>query len=496
MRIAQVLCSFFSRTVVQVFGPRAVSHARHLLSFYHIRRGCRGLFEICASLRIILCNPAQNVLDASISPESGFVVLGKSITISSAMNDSFHIERYRRSDREQVFDLFRAAYPPDLAAREIKQWDWKHDANPFNAEAERYRIANRPHIWPFVRAAAMASDLEALVLGGEAAGDLARAYCILLWNGDRLAGSMCPVPQRFMISGAAHWVVLASNFIVHPDFRGQHLSVRISLTICADNPLNLNFGNPPNQPAMQSWRRTNRAMKSNVQQGAAKTVGSMRLTPLLKPIDWYAVAGTISSSAALRGSAAIVGRTLDVARRQVMERRPAQRLKIAEVDSFDDHVDELWSCVHRDYGVIAIRDLRYLKWRYHARPDITYRYVVAIEDDTLAGYLVFRMGDRDGMQCGYIVDFLVRDHSRGVFAALLSFADEAIVRDGAKAIICALAPPEYRSMLWRAGYFPARMASTPLLNAMLFSSLPALRPFMDPSKWYVTMGDGNLEHSH
>src|SRR5262249_46544920 len=159
----------------------------------------------------------------------------------------------------------------------------------------------------------------------------------------------------------------------------------------------------------------------------------------------YAVAGTISDSAVLRRSAAIVGRSIDVARRQVMERRPAQRLKIAEVDSFDDRVDELWSAVHQDYEVIAIRDLRYLKWRYHLRPDITYRYVVAIENDKLAGYLVFRLGDRGGMLCGYIVDFLVRDHSREVFAALLGFADDAIARDGAKAVICAVAPAEYRS---------------------------------------------------
>jgi hypothetical protein len=237
-------------------------------------------------------------------------------------------------------------------------------------------------------------------------------------------------------------------------------------------------------------------MKSNAQQGAAKTVGSMRLTPLLKPLDWYEVAGRLSGNAAVRRGAALLGRGLDATRRYALERPPPRRLKISEVDFFDDRVDELWSCVHGDYDVVAIRDRRYLKWRYHARPDVTYRYAVALDGDQLAGYLVFRLGDHGGMLCGYIVDFLVRDHSRQVFAALLRFADQAMARDGAKAIICALAPVEYRSMLWRAGYFPARMATTPYLNAMLFSSLPALRPFIDLSKWYVTTGDGNLDYSH
>ena len=409
------------------------------------------------------------------------------------MDDSFHIDRYRPSDREKVFDLFRATYPPDYVAREIKQWDWKHDSNPFNAEAERYRIASRPHIWPFVRAAAKASDLAGLELRGEAAGNLGGTYCILLWSGDRLAGSLCPVPQRFMISGEQHWVILGSNFIVHPDFRGLHLSVRISLAMRADNAMNLNFGNASGQ---SSRRATHRTMMMNASKGAPETDDSRRLTPLLKPLDWYEVAGSLSGNAALRRGAAIVGSGIDSARRRVIERQPPPRLKILEVDAFDDRVDELWSRVHPDYRVIAVRDQRYLKWRYLARPDTAYRYVIALDRDQLAGYLVFRLADRDGMLCGYIIDCLVRDHSREVFAALLSFADDAIARDSAKAIICAVAPAEYRSTLWRAGYFPARMATTPHLNAQLYSSLPALRPFIDLDRWYMTMGDGNLDYSH
>src|SRR5579862_4519427 len=130
------------------------------------------------------------------------------------MADEFRIERYRRSDREQVFDLMRAVYPAEQVAREIKQWDWKHDSNPFNADAERYRIASRPRILPFIRSEARPDDLAAMELRGAQAADLDAPYCQLLKTGERLVGLFCMLPQRFMISGDWHWAINGSNYVV------------------------------------------------------------------------------------------------------------------------------------------------------------------------------------------------------------------------------------------------------------------------------------------
>jgi hypothetical protein len=146
--------------------------------------------------------------------------------------------------------------------------------------------------------------------------------------------------------------------------------------------------------------------------------------------------------------------------------------------------------------VIAARDRRYLNWRFLARPDVSYRFLVACRGEDIIGYMVFRAGDRDGMRCGYLIDYLVENRSREVFSQLLEHAENAMLHDGAKAITCAVAPAWYRARLMRQGYFPVRSATTPHLNALCHLADPALEVFTDLEQWFVTMGDGNLDFSH
>jgi hypothetical protein len=100
------------------------------------------------------------------------------------------------------------------------------------------------------------------------------------------------------------------------------------------------------------------------------------------------------------------------------------------------------------------------------------------------------------MRCGYLIDYLVENRSREVFSQLLEHAENAMLHDGAKAIICAVAPAWYRARLMRQGYFPVRSATTPHLNALCHLADPALEVFTDLDRWFVTMGDGNLDFSH
>jgi len=413
------------------------------------------------------------------------------------MADEFRIERYRRADREQVFDLMRAAYPADQVARETRQWDWKHDANPFNADAERYRIDLRPRILPFIRAAARPEDLTAMELRGPQAASLDEPYCVMLKSGAQLAGILCLVPQRFCIAGAEHWAIIGSNFIVHPGYRGRKLSVRLSLTMRADNAMNINFTNQSGQGSARSVTRTLRG-KAAAQPDTpdVEIFGTQPLIPLFKPIDWREVAGYLSDNGALKSGAAFLGAGIDVVRKTIFPSPAPREVNIREVDSFDDRIDALWTRVGADYPVMAARDRRYLRWRFHARPDVSYRYLIALRGDDIVGYMVFRMAPRDGMRCGYIIDYVAENRSREVFSLLLAQAEASMRQDGAKAIICAVAPAPYRATLWRSGYFPARLAATSYLNAEHHTIDPALAIFADLRQWFVTSGDGDLDFSY
>jgi hypothetical protein len=300
-----------------------------------------------------------------------------------------------------------------------------------------------------------------------------------------------------MICGEWHWPIIGSNYIIHPAYRGRKFSLRMSLVMRADNALNLNFANPTGQRSSRSVNRTMRN-KASAQAGAPSPglAGTRRLTPLFKPLDWREVVGQFSSNAILNKSAALVGAGIDAVRRKIFVPASPREVTILEVDSFDDRIDALWTRVCHDYPVIAARDRRYLNWRFLARPDVSYRYLVARRGEDIIGYMVFRVGDRDGMRCGYVIDYLIEDRSREIFSQLLAHAETSMQHEGAKAVICAVAPAHYRPRLLRHGYLPARSATTPHLNALCHIADPALEIFTDLSQWFVTMGDGNLDFSH
>jgi hypothetical protein len=413
------------------------------------------------------------------------------------MADQFHIERYRRSNREQVFELMRVAYQPSETARQIKQWDWRHDANPFNADAERYRIANRTSILPFVRAGARPEDVAAMELQNPDGAGLDQPYCIMMMAGEQLAGIHCMIPQRFMVGGGWHWANIPSNFIVHPAYRGQGLSVRLSLTMRADNALMVGFANPSGQRSVRSAVRLVRG-KASEGGGASNRefVAARRLTPLFKPIDWGAVAGYFSRNGIVKRSAEIIGAGVEAARGKIFGRRSTRAADVVEVASFDDRIETLWTRACRDYSVLAARDRRYLNWRFLARPDASYRYLIALHGENIVGYMVFRVAMRDRMLSGYVIDYLIENRSREVFSLLLEQAEKSMVDEGAKVIICVVAVAPYRSMFRRSGYFAARTASTPHMNVLCHSGDRVLEVFTDLSKWFLTMGDGDLDFSY
>ena len=143
---------------------------------------------------------------------------------------------------------------------------------------------------------------------------------------------------------------------------------------------------------------------------------------------------------------------------------------------------------------MAVRNRTYLNWRFFGRPRTAYQCIAAVRNSEIVGYLVFRVADRDGLRCGYLIDYLIENKSLEIFSQLLRSAEEHLIRDGAKVIACVIASPPYRSALLRRGFFPALIgARNAQFEIGVHSSDPVLRTFADLTDWFVTMGDGDLE---
>jgi GNAT superfamily N-acetyltransferase len=414
------------------------------------------------------------------------------------MEQNFRVGRYRKANRGEVFELLRVAFPAAFVERTILQWDWKYDANPFNREAENARRADQPRLSATVRAVALAADLKNLDLDlPENPAAESDPYCLLLRNAGALVGMIGGLPQQFVIGGGAHWVSDGGDFVVHPQYRGQQLSVRLGKVLAADNLIIQGWSNSAGQRSSRSVIRGLRDGTAD-QQDSSEAFHSnrMRLLPLFKPIDFRSLAEYLSPNHLVRKAIEGLTGSIDALRRRFIKVPSLPALSITEAEAFDDRIDQLWDRARNDYPVIAVRNRRYLNWRFVSRPDASYRYLFAFRANEIVGYLVFRLADRDGMRCGYVVDYLVENQSTALFSSLLTEAEARMTHDGAKAIICAIAPTRYRSTLWRHGFYAARMATTPSLEAGVHLVDPALKAFIDLEQWFVTMGDGNLELSY
>jgi GNAT superfamily N-acetyltransferase len=355
-----------------------------------------------------------------------------------AVDDLLQVARYKKSDRDAVFALLRAAHSHPADDRLIRQWDWKYDANPFNQEAE--------------------------------------PYVLLLREGSRLIGMLGTLPLRVLLDGKEHWVSHSCDWLLHPDYRRGGLGRQLIAQHGADKPVRFSWQN----------ELSHRSLRHRAP-GSYATI-----FPLVKPLDFTHVLRQVTGSDLLSRCAASVAATADRLTRP-RRRTAVADVRLAQVDTFDERFDGLARRTRQDYGAMLVRDAGYLNWRFTRRPDTTYTVLVATRASDLVGYVVLRSApDQAGVRWGYLVDFLVEQRSRPLFALLLESAVECLQRQGVKGISCRALPP-YRRVLYRYGFYPMLWGPRQYFHISINLSDPTVRVLQDVRAWHLTMGDGDLE---
>jgi hypothetical protein len=412
------------------------------------------------------------------------------------MPDQFRIARYRAEDRERVFDLLRAVHRPDLADRLIRQWNWKYDGNPFNAEAARYRDAHREEVLAFMYRAFTRERFEKFcrkwsINPDEGVGD-AGPYILLTKNGDEVVGMQGSIPLRYMVGGKERWITTGGDLAIHPGYRNRGFALPLTNRLLNEHAMMVSWFNESIHRIRTGWRK---AVSRARRPSAVTRLPEARLRPLTKPVDpGYAVRALIGNGM-LGGATATIAAAAQPFVRLLTRPLTSVEVSVIEIDTPDDDLEQLWNRVRDSHAIIGVRDRRFLNWRFVQRPDSSYRFLVAMRGSMAIGYLVFRLAEIDGERHGYLVDFLVQAPAREAFRLLLSRAEERLIDAGAKVIVCGVASAPYRRALMRSGYLPWRTRKAVYLAANLNSADPELRAFVDLPQWFVTMADGDLEMS-
>lgn len=162
---------------------------------------------------------------------------------------------------------------------------------------------------------------------------------------------------------------------------------------------------------------------------------------------------------------------------------------VEEVQAFDARADRLWARCRPELPVAAIRDARYLNWRYAQHPEVRYRLLAVRRrgSDEWVGLAVLHLGGGQATAC--LVDWLAPLGEQRL-AELLLTRIETMARENGMSDLYAWFRPgsAHWNLLIERGFRPE---PTP----MYFT---ALRCIDDISlewardRWYYTMGDSDL----
>jgi hypothetical protein len=408
------------------------------------------------------------------------------------MSEELRIARYLKSDRDRVFELVHASYP-DAAPILIRNWNWMYDDNPFNRDAEHARRANREPSLAFLRtnysAERVARFAEKWRSGQEQPVEHEdEPYLVLLKNPrDEVVAMIGALPQKFLINGREQWAAVECNWTVHPQYRKWRLAQIVNNQLRTDHPLIFGWQNAASRRISSGWRRAQERRRDL----PVPVHSIMPIVPLIKPLDWRALMGLATDNHLLAAGASILGAGASAVHRAIDWSASAPDAKVERIDSFDDRFDQLWLRANGKHSVIAVRDRRYLNWRFSSGPDSHYTILAASRDSSALGYLVVRISDHLGVRCGFMMDHLAED--RETFSLLLRHAEELLRGEQAKAIVCSVMSAPYRRRLFRHGFFPIPFRNHSSAAVWLHPKDSRLQAFIDLPRWFLTMGDGNLD---
>lgn len=359
--------------------------------------------------------------------------------IGSEGTANWVIRKYREGDERQINDLFNLVFGE---SRTLKEWRNKFVENPYMT----------------------AQSLSSLITVAESEGNIVGIYANL--------------PIIFKMKNSLLRVAQPVDNMVHPRFQGSAKVIRDLFAIqyerAEEDGIYFGFG-VPNERYYPIGKRFL----------GYKDVGM--LCTLFKRLNWrLAIRGRLTSflhfaiNPVKRLSARIVRASLAFSGWE-------KRVRLVNVERFDERVDNLWERAKGRYGVMAVRDCRYLNWRYVEKPDDPYYYLLAEADGEVLGYIILKLKKSLESNVGFIVDMLsVEERSDKVLikAALRHFLNEEVDYVLCRALREGLL---YKSLL-NLGFIEREEFKPAPVVYKLFREVDEYF-LKKPGNWYLTYGD-------
>jgi len=346
------------------------------------------------------------------------------------------IRRYKEGDEKQIVPLLKLVFPGSKYIDE-KYWNWMYKNNP----------THLIRIW-------VAEDNEKIV------------------------GHYAVMSVFMKVNDKLQTGALSLNIAVHPDYQGRGIFPRLAkqasrelseegivFTYVYPNKRSfpifiekLGWFEVPSLPVLFK--------PLNLEKLLARKVGNRFLAKMINPF------GLLFLKVFFGERRNDISKGIDVIR----------------VTSLDDRVDGFWEQASKPYKIIALRDKKYLTWRYFDKPDNSYMMYLAEKEGEMLGYIVLKLVTIDeSSKSGTIVDLLTLPGREDVVLTLILKAIEHFKEEEADVAMCYMQNKYCYELLRKIGFVPFPPV-TPKLCAQIYTAEHRTL-FSDVRDYFITGGD-------
>jgi hypothetical protein len=342
----------------------------------------------------------------------------------------------------EIFDFQQAAYPTRRTDWIAPRWRWM-----FLASAQRLGVP--PMVW-------------------------------LYRNASGIVAHQGAIPVKLKVGEQEHTTGWFVETMALESVRGKTIGPMLIKKALEDLPFNLSLGQTPQMRTIQL------------------TMGWTQVAPLgtyvllLNPREVLAakIAPWIARDSAALGLAA-----LQLGKRTVGRRRLRWQATISEITHFDSTHDALWDTVKDAYQCAVVRDAAYLNWKYVDQPGQSFVRLEIRREGTvvaIAIVLIVEPGAVYPYRRGFLVDMVVPAADREVVWATLDAVRRVCQDQGVALLTCYLISQQLQKAVTSFGFFPKEptrflLVATDAVSAQVNSIV------LSPERWFVTLGDSDID---
>lgn len=295
-----------------------------------------------------------------------------------------------------------------------------------------------------------------------------------------IVGHYAVTPIRFKLLGRQVLVPHGCDAMTHPDYRRQGILTALG------------------RRANEVWKAAGAPFQIGFHYGGwgsvRETLGWQAVVRLVWLKRWIRPFFTVARKFRIPGERA--WSDADAIFNHFIERRNIEtksyldrnEVRLERLSRPDDRLDQLWEKLSPKYGMLAIRDRAWVRWRYFDMPGAQQFVILAMRENEPLGYIAIRVVPAATPVRASIVDLFVDPADTDTATALVDQAVGSASQLGARSLASlAAVDSDLLHRLRRAGFWRGQ-------HGFDFSIIPyaSSRPDWASGDWYVTGAEGDV----